>query len=307
MSLRPRIWRGPILRSQFFRTDSSLGRTLALPLTMMKHGKTIHHSKHLLATTAALVISLLASNSQEASLTSASDTDQDACEGLCGTEPSSSTSMGRFLETQIAERVERVSGKTWTKLDRLKMARELSVAIAKASYEFDVDPFLLLAMVEVESRYNKMAVGTVGERGLLQIRPQTAKWIIPVHDELHECDLHEVGCNISTGAKYLGYLETQTAKREIEFESPLAQRAFVLRSYNLGPARAYRLAMEQEVELESDRMPATSEAIATEPASETPTVLSYADKISTRASRFQSWYLQAATSKQVVTTVALAN
>lgn len=273
----------------------------------MKHGKTYKHSKHLLTTTVALVISLLASNSQEASLTSTAETDHEACEGLCGMEPASSTSMGRFLETQIAGRVERVSGKTWTKTDRLKMARELSVAIAKASYEFDIDPFLLLAMVEVESRYNKMAVGTVGERGLLQIRPQTAKWIIPAKNELYDCDLHEVACNIATGAVYLRYLEAQTAKRKIEFESLQAQRTFVLRSYNLGPARAYRLAMEQDVELESGRMPATTEAIATEPESVTPVAVSYADKISTRASRFQTWYLQAATSKQVVTTVALAN
>lgn len=269
----------------------------------MKHGKTLLSSKNLFATTMATCVLLVASNSQEASIVSmtSSMTDDvyEACDGLCGTEPSSSTSMGRFLETQIAERVERVSGTTWTTAARLKMARELSIAIAKASYEFDLDPFLLLAMVEVESRYNTMAVGAVGERGLLQIRPQTATWIAPVTDELYECDLHEVACNIATGAKYLRHLETQTAKREIEFESRHSQRTFVLRSYNLGPARAYRLAMEQDVELDSDRTPATPDV--------SPITLSYADKISTRAARFQTWYLQAATSKQVVTTVALAN
>lgn len=284
----------------------------------MKHGKTLHHSKNLLAGTVATLILFVASNSsndsQEVLLSlnnSASTSDEaiEACEGLCGAQPSSATSMGRFLETQIAERVERVSGRTWTKLARLKMARELSIAIAKASYEFDLDPFLLLAMVEVESRYNTMAVGTVGERGLLQIRPQTAKWIVPVTDELHECDLHEIACNVATGARYLQYLEVQTSKREIEFENHHAQRTFVLRSYNLGPARAYRLAMEQDVELDSDRQPAneTAAETATEPAAVAPVVATYADKISSRANRFQTWYLQAATSKQVVTTVALAN
>lgn len=274
----------------------------------MKRGKTLHYSKNLIAALMVPAILVLSSQSQQAPLDDTQDQHNEACDGLCGTEPASATSMGRFLETQIAERVERVSGKSWTKVQRLKMARELSVAIAKASYEFDLDPFLLLAMVEVESRYNTMAIGTVGERGLMQIRPQTATWIVPVTDKLHGCDLHEVACNIATGARYLSYLEAQTAKRDLEFESRQAERTFVLRSYNLGPARAYRLAMEQDVELEADRTPSSSaEESATEPTVVTPVTVSYADKISSRASRFQTWYLQAATSKQVVTTVALAN
>ncbi len=221
-------------------------------------------------------------------------------------EPSSSTSMGRFLETHIADRIELVSGKPWTKTARIKMARELSIAIAKASYEFDLDPFLLLAMVEVESRYNTMAVGTVGERGLMQIRPQTAKWIVPVTDELYACNLHQVACNIATGARYLSHLEKQTAKREIEFENRKAERLFILRSYNLGPARAFRIAMEQDVELESERSPASTEE-SSNVAVPAANIESYADRIAARAARFQARYLQAATSKQVVTTVALAN
>lgn len=255
---------------------------------------------------------VLSSEAQEAPLDITQAQQSEACDELCGTEPSSSTSMGRFLETQIAERVERVSGKSWTTVQRLKMARELSIAIAEASYEFDLDPFLLLAMVEVESRYNTMAVGTVGERGLMQIRPQTATWIVPVTDKLHGCDLHEVGCNIATGARYLSYLEAQTAKRDLEFENRQAERTFVLRSYNLGPARAYRLAMKQDVELDADRAPSSDAVLLsaqtpTEPPAIKTVTVSYADKISSRASRFQTWYLQAATSKQVVTTVALAN
>lgn len=254
-----------------------------------------------------LAILVLSSHSQQAPLEpqrapldSALDQHQqgEGCEGLCGAEPLSATSMGRFLETQIAERAERVSGKSWTKIQRLKIARELSVAIAKASYEFDLDPFLLLAMVEVESRYNIMAVGMVGERGLMQIRPQTAKWIVPVSDKLHDCDLHKVDCNIATGARYLSYLEAQTVKRNLGFKNREAERIFVLRSYNFGPARAYRLAMEQNIALAIDRTPAHSKP--------SRVTVSYADKISSRASRFQTWYLQSATSKQVVTTVALA-
>lgn len=95
------------------------------------------------------------------------DSQTEACQGLCGHQPASETALGRFLETEIAERVELVSNKTWTTVARIRFARELSRAIAKASYEHNVDPFVLMAMVEVESRYNTMALGTVGERGLM--------------------------------------------------------------------------------------------------------------------------------------------
>lgn len=233
------------------------------------------------------------------------DIQAEACTGLCNHEPVSETSMGRFLEEEIAERVELVSNRTWTKVSRIRFSRELARAIAKASYEHGVDPFLLLAMVEVESRYNTMAVGTVGERGLMQIKPSTARGIVPKDAAEYDCDLHEISCNVSTGARYISKLEVQTDKRRLEFSTLGDRRMFVLRSYNLGPARAYKLTMEPDVALldDQDRAPAEQAEIQAKPAGP-----SYAEKISFRAQRFQTRYLQSATSpKQVVTTVALAN
>lgn len=224
------------------------------------------------------------------------DVQSEACIGLCGHDPISETSMGQFLEQEIAERVELVSNRQWAKVTRIRFARELSRAIAEASYEFGVDPFLILAMVEVESRYNTMAVGTVGERGLMQIRPTTARGIVPQKAAEHDCDLHAIACNILVGARYLAMLENQTDKRDLEFSSTLDRRKFVLRSYNLGPARAYKLALDNS----------TSEVV--DEAVGLPSKPTYAEKISFRANRFQTRYLQAATSvKQTVTTVALAN
>ncbi len=233
------------------------------------------------------------------------DLQAEACTGLCNHEPTSETAMGRFLEQEIAERVELVSNRTWTKTSRIRFSRELARAIAKASYEHGVDPFLLLAMVEVESRYNAMAVGTVGERGLMQIKPSTARGIVPKDAPEYDCDLHDIGCNVLTGARYISMLETQTDKRNLEFSSTGDRRMFVLRSYNLGPARAYKLAVEAEVALTDDEDRAPAEQTETPTKSVGP---SYAEKISFRAGRFQTRYLQSATSpKEVVTTVALAN
>lgn len=191
--------------------------------------------------------------------------------------PVSKTSLGRFLETEIAERIERVSGKTLAKSVRIKRSREIASAVAEAAYTFDVDPFLILSMIEVESRYNTMAVGTHGEIGLMQIKPSTARWVAPVTDALWSCDLHEVRCNIMMGSHYVGHLQHKTDRLreelgEGELTTTASFREYVLRSYNLGPAKAKRMA--------SNRIPATE--------ADGP---SYADKIANRADRFRHRYI----------------
>lgn len=234
------------------------------------------------------------------------DSQAEACQGLCGHQPASETALGRFLENEIAERVELVSNKQWTAVARIRFARELSRAIASASYENDVDPFVLMAMVEVESRYNTKAIGTVGERGLMQIKPSTALGIVPTDAPEHGCDLHNIACNILTGARYLAHLEKQAGKRQMAFSSSVDRQTFVLRSYNLGPARAFKLAIESNqnyAESNSDGQ-FEVEKVNRAPA-QIPT---YAEKINFRAKRFQTRYLQAATSnKEAVTTIASAN
>lgn len=197
------------------------------------------------------------------------------------------TFLGRFLVSEIENRMERISGKKLEPAQRAKKAREIASAIAEASYTYDVDPFLLLSMIEVESRYNHLAVGTVGELGLMQIKPTTALWISPVTDELHACNLHEIRCNIMMGATYVSHLKSRTEKRRLRDESGhlTSSRAFrehVLRSYNLGPARADRLASERE--------PATDGLSAAQAHSPK----SYAVKIARRALAFRSRYMVAA-------------
>ncbi len=193
--------------------------------------------------------------------------------------------LGLFLETEIESRIERVSGKPMKNSERRSRAREIAFAIAEASYVHNVDPFLLLSMIEVESRYNTAAVGLHGEKGLMQIKPTTARWISPVTDELHECDLHQIRCNVMTGASYVAHIQQkveklrgQTEADGIELSTPILFREYVLRSYNLGPAKAKRIAL--------DRVPAAEPAevgqVETVP---------YATKIGKKADRMRSRYL----------------
>lgn len=200
--------------------------------------------------------------------------------------------LGRFLVSEIENRMERISGKKLEPQVRNFKAREIAAAIAEASYTYDVDPFLLLSMIEVESRYNHLAVGTVGELGLMQIKPSTALWISPKTDELHGCNLHEIRCNIMMGATYVSHLKARTEKRRQAdasgtLKSSRAFREYVLRSYNLGPARTDRLAADR---IESDRSPATDLVFTGQV--QAPT--SYAVKIARRANSFRSRYLVAA-------------
>lgn len=188
------------------------------------------------------------------------------------------TVLGRFLQTEIESRIERVSGKSFTAAERASRSRDVALAVAEASYVYGVDPFLLLSMIEVESRYNVAAVGLHGEKGLMQIKPSTARWIAPIVHELYNCDLHEVRCNVMTGANYVRHIQIKTEKRRasdddsLELTTPVRFREHVLRSYNLGPAKANRLA--------SDRTPATESA-----------VVPYATKIGKKADRMRSRYL----------------
>lgn len=201
--------------------------------------------------------------------------------------------LGSFLESEISERMERVSGRELDDALVRSRATEIATAIAEASFEYQVDPFLLMAMIEVESRYHVEAVGRHGELGLMQIKPSTARWIQPVTAALWGCDLHEIRCNIMSGASYVSHLQSRTEKRRGELLSDLGLKAtssavtaslreHVLRSYNLGPARANRLAAERA----NDREPAAE----IEDAALAATAPSYAQKIARRADRFRDRY-----------------
>ncbi len=44
------------------------------------------------------------------------------------------------------------------------------------SKEFGVDPYLVAAIINVESSYDKMALSNKEARGLMQISPSTGRW-----------------------------------------------------------------------------------------------------------------------------------
>ncbi|NLY44897.1 MAG: lytic transglycosylase domain-containing protein [Tissierella sp.] len=83
--------------------------------------------------------------------------------------------------------------------------------INKYAKEYDVDPLLVSAIINVESKYNKDAVSPKDARGLMQIGPTTGKW---AGEELNIENYNEnmlfiPEINIRIGIWYLSKLESE--------------------------------------------------------------------------------------------------
>jgi soluble lytic murein transglycosylase len=109
----------------------------------------------------------------------------------------------------------------------------ISRAIIDASVRHGLDPLLLLALIQNESRFDPIIVGTHGEIGLMQIKPDTAEWIAKksrIHWTGAEM-LRDPVSNIRIGAAYLSMLRSKFG-----FEKNL-----YLAAYNMGARNLNRL------------------------------------------------------------------
>ena len=98
--------------------------------------------------------------------------------------------------------------------------------IKKYSKEYNVDPYLVAAIINVESRYDKEAISSKKARGLMQISPTTGEWAaqeLAIEDFTLE-KLFEPEINIIIGTWYLKVLSE-------EFDNNLQ---LILAAYNGG-------------------------------------------------------------------------
>lgn len=72
--------------------------------------------------------------------------------------------------------------------------------IHRKSEKYDVDPALVAAVIEQESRFKVRARSHVGARGLMQLMPRTGKW-------MGARDLYDPEQNVDAGVKYIKYLQ----------------------------------------------------------------------------------------------------
>ena len=111
-------------------------------------------------------------------------------------------------------------------------AWKVSTTILDESARRDLDPMLVLAVIKVESGFRDQALSPMGARGMMQIMPETGKYL---SDELLRVDgfktrtfmpdhLHDPVLNIKLGVYYLDGLKKQFRNLNL-----------ALLAYNLGP------------------------------------------------------------------------
>ncbi|GAC1431035.1 MAG: hypothetical protein NVSMB68_03310 [Thermoanaerobaculia bacterium] len=74
--------------------------------------------------------------------------------------------------------------------------------IHEKSEKYDVDPLLVAAVIEQESKFHHTARSTVGARGLMQLMPKTGRW-------MGAQDLYDPAQNVDAGVRYIKYLQSR--------------------------------------------------------------------------------------------------
>lgn len=98
------------------------------------------------------------------------------------------------------------------------------------SRRLGVDPLLVLAVIDVESKFDHRAVSYRGARGLMQLMPETRQWLIDTDAELSpeasRDDVANPESNVRLGVAYLARLSRGFSRIER-----------MLQAYNCGPGR----------------------------------------------------------------------
>jgi soluble lytic murein transglycosylase-like protein len=113
-------------------------------------------------------------------------------------------------------------------VDRARVA----AAIDSAQEDHQLDPLLVLAIIEQESRFDPRARGSHGSMGLMQIKPFVARDVAQRHGIpwTGPRTLLDPAANVAIGACYLG-----------EMFDMYPDPALAISAYNLGPYRVQRM------------------------------------------------------------------
>ncbi len=106
--------------------------------------------------------------------------------------------------------------------------RRVMAAIVREARRNGLDPALVAAVILVESHFDPFAVSSVGARGLMQLMPPTAQWLLQKDAEparIRPAHLFNPVLNITLGTSYLAQLMAR-------FDGDLI-RALI--AYNAGP------------------------------------------------------------------------
>jgi soluble lytic murein transglycosylase len=155
----------------------------------------------------------------------------EACQVPTTVEPQSHYSVDDAIRSSHASRILDGSGKITAEFNGdAKFRRYISSYIQSQNDTIDsekltnslisisrrngMDPVFLLAVIKTESKFNQNAIGSVGEVGLMQIRPETAEWIcnkFNIKWKGREA-LKDPSYNVLVGSFYMLYLKNTLNK-----------------------------------------------------------------------------------------------
>ena len=107
-----------------------------------------------------------------------------------------------------------------------EMAQALATTIVDEARTADLDPMFVMAMIAVESNFKMSSVSQRGASGLMQLMPQTRKWMMEREVDLQFSDEEPTVRDVRLGIRYYSFLLKV-------FHRP--ERA--LAAYNCGPTR----------------------------------------------------------------------
>jgi hypothetical protein len=103
---------------------------------------------------------------------------------------------------------------------------KLAESIANTSGKYSLDPLLVLAVIQVESRFDHKAVSSAGAQGLMQVQPNVVTALVERGKMLPtRKNIKDPRVNVEIGTSYLAYL------KEIFGDWKIA-----LTAYNAGPS-----------------------------------------------------------------------
>lgn len=116
---------------------------------------------------------------------------------------------------------------------------ELASIITEQAELHNLDPLLVIALIHVESTFNTNAQSHKGAKGLMQLLPNTARYINKKTDKgiPENSNLFDAKTNIALGTAYMEYLLNKT-NDNLEY---------ALAAYNMGPANMFRAKRENKV------------------------------------------------------------
>lgn len=120
--------------------------------------------------------------------------------------------------------------------------------IKSLSNKYSIEPALIASMINAESSFNPQIVSNKGAVGLMQIMPNTAKYLVFRLNlrEYNDLDLLDAKTNIEIGVAYINYL---SQKFDDEFT--------ILCAYNAGEGNVYNWLKDKTYSLDGIHLTAT--------------------------------------------------